>query len=123
MLSDEEKNMKIICTKCKERMKEAVLDRYEYVEGFPLFDVPAFQCKKCGNVFFTESMADKMEERTKELQRKAFGFRRSLSVSGNGLVVRIPTDLAEYLDMKEGTDVRIIPVDHKGFIVEKEEKR
>lgn len=55
--------MKIVCTKCKEEMKKVILDSYEYTEGFPLFDVPAYQCKKCGNLFFTEGVVDRMEER------------------------------------------------------------
>ncbi len=122
MLSVKEKGMKIICTKCREEMKKVVLDSYEYIEGFPLFDVPAYKCKKCGNPFFTEDMADKMEKRTEKLKMKSFGFKRTLAVSGKGLVVRVPSDLVEYLDLKEGENVRIIPVDHKGFLVEKEKK-
>lgn len=103
-------------------MKKVILDSYEYIEGFPLFDVPAYQCKKCGNLFFTEGMANKMEERTEKLKMKSFGFKRTLTVSGKGLVVRVPSDLIDYLDLKEGEDVRIVPVDHKGFLVEKEKK-
>ncbi len=60
MLSAQEKGMKILCAKCKEEMKKVILDSYEYMEGFPLFDVPAYQCKKCGNLFFTEDMTDKI---------------------------------------------------------------
>ena len=112
--------MKIICTKCKEEMKKAVLDRYEYVKDFPLYSVPAYQCRKCGNLFFTEKMVEEMEGRTEELKMHSFGFRRNVAVSGKGLAVRVPSDLASHLKLKEGDNVRIIPVNHKGFLVEKE---
>lgn len=72
MLSAKEKGMKIVCTKCREEMKKVVLDSYDYVEGFHLFDVTAYQCKKCGSLFFTEEMVDKMEERTEKLKMKSF---------------------------------------------------
>lgn len=43
-----------------------------------------------------------------------------MTVSGKGLVVRVPSDVVDYLDLKEGENVKIIPVGHKGFLVEKE---
>ncbi|MBI3413390.1 MAG: hypothetical protein HY051_04920 [Candidatus Aenigmarchaeota archaeon] len=103
-------------------MNETVLDRYEYMEGFQLFKVPGFQCKRCGNLFFTERQVDDMERRTEELKMHTFAFRRTVAVSGKGLVVRVPSDLAEHLNLKEGEAVRILPVNHDGFLVEREKE-
>lgn len=111
--------MKIMCTKCNQEMKKIVLDRYEYVKGFPLFNVHAYQCAKCSNLFFTEKMANEMEKRTKELKMHSFGFERTITTSGKGLVLRVPSDLASHLRLKEGESVKIIPVNHKGFVVER----
>lgn len=116
MLSTEENGMKVKCRKCQEVMKKRILDSYEYVEGFQLYGVPAFQCEKCCNLYFTENMVEQMEKRTKLLKMKSFGFRRSLAVSGRGLVVRIPADLIRHLDLKEGESVSILPVDHQGSL-------
>lgn len=112
------KDMKIICRKCREVMKLIHLDRYEYLEGIPLYEVPAYKCSKCGNEFFTEKMVDEMEVRSEEIRRHQFAFRRRLAVSGGGLVVRVPSDLANDLKLKEGQEVKILPVNHKGFLVE-----
>jgi len=122
MLSVKEKGLKVYCSKCNERMEEEVIDRYEYVEGFPLFNVEGFRCRKCGNLFFTEEQVDEMEERTKKLKMRLFAFKRTIAVSGKGLVVRVPADLAEYLKLKEGEEVRITPVGHKGFLVERDKR-
>lgn len=109
--------MKVTCTKCKEEMKGVVLDRYEYVKSFPLYSVYAYQYGKCGNTFFTEKMVDDMEKRTGELKMHSFGFTRTIAVSGKGLVLRVPSDLAAHLKLKEGESVKIIPVNHNGFLV------
>ncbi len=114
--------MKIVCTKCKEEMKKVVLDRYEYIKEFPLYNVSAYQCKKCGNLFFTEKMAEEMERRTEELKMHSFGFNRTITTSGKGLVLRVPSDLVSYLRLKEGESVKIIPLNHKGFLVERTSK-
>lgn len=111
--------MKVVCTKCNEEMKKAVLDKYEYVKGFPLYNVSAYQCTKCSNLFFAEKMVKEMEIRTKELKMHSFGFERAITTSGKGLVLRVPSDLVSHLKLKEGESVKIIPVDHKGFIVER----
>jgi len=111
--------MKITCLKCNEVMKKTRLDKYEYVEGTPLFDVPGYQCPRCGEFFFTEDIVDTMEERTAEIRRHEFGFKRRLTTSGGGLVVRVPPDLAQDLKLREGQQVRLLPIKHRGFVVEK----
>jgi hypothetical protein len=114
--------MRIVCTKCNENMRKTVLDRYEYVKGFPLFNIYAYQCPKCSNLFFTEKTVEDMEKRTEELKIHSFGFRRTIATSGKGLALRIPSDLALHLKLKEGENVKIIPVNHKGFVVERMSK-
>ncbi len=111
--------MKIKCRKCNEAMKHTRLDKYDYIEGTPLYDVPAYQCPICKELFFTEDMVDVMEERSAEIRRHEFGFKRRLTTSGGGLVVRVPPDLAEDLKLQEGQEVRLLPIKHKGFVVER----
>lgn len=84
--------MKTICIKCKEEMSKVILDRYEYVKGFPLSNISAYQCKNCGKLFFTENMVNEMEKRTEEMKIQSFGFERTIATSGKGLVVRVPSD-------------------------------
>lgn len=114
--------MKILCAKCSEETKKVILDKYEYVKNFPLYNVPAYQCKRCSNLFFTEKMVNEMEKRTAELKMHSFGFERRITTSGKGLVLRVPSDLASHLKLREGENVKIIPVNHKGFVVERTSK-
>lgn len=58
--------MKIVCSKCRKKMDKVILSKYEYVKKSPLHDIPAYKCKKCDNLFFTEKMINRMEKQNKE---------------------------------------------------------
>ena len=107
------------CAKCDEEMQEVLLPRYEYEEGYPLRNVNAFRCNKCGKVFFTEKQAKTMKTRTKELKEYAFGFERKVIVSGKSLVVGIPHELAQQMHIEQGQKVKIVPVAQEGFMIRK----
>lgn len=122
MLSNKKKKMVeevIYCAKCDREMKRVVLPRYEYVPGYPLRNVNAYRCARCGETFFTEEQAKGMEIATKELKELMFGFERKLTVSGRSLVLPIPRDLVVHLRFKPGHRVRIYPVNSKEMIVRK----
>ena len=107
----------IYCAKCNILVKEGMLPRYEFQEGFPLKNVNAYVCSKCDNVFFTEKQAKEMERRTEK--EYSFGFDRKVTVSGRSLVVGIPAELAEHLKRKQSQKVRIIPIARDGFMIKK----
>ena len=107
----------VYCAKCNILVKEGVLPRYEFQEGFPLKNVEAYQCRKCGNVFFSERQAKEMERRTEK--EYSFGFDRKVTISGRRLVVGIPAELADHLKIKKGQKVRIIPIAREGFMIKK----
>lgn len=109
----------IYCAKCNVQMNIGVLQRYDYEEGYPLHNVQTFKCPKCNNVFFTEEQAHEMEARTKELREYTFGFERKVTISGKSLVVGIPAELADHLNIKQGQKVKIIPVAKDGFMIRK----
>ena len=52
----------LICTKDGVEAKEIVLDSYEYEDGIPLHNIPAFECPVCGEFIFTEEQVDEMEK-------------------------------------------------------------
>ncbi len=123
MLSHKKKKMVegvIYCAKCEIPMKKIVLASYEYVQGYPLKNVPAYKCQKCGEEFFTEEQAKEMGARTEELKEYVFGFKRSVTVSGRSLVISVPHELAEYLHIKQGQKIKIVPIAKEGFMVKKE---
>jgi hypothetical protein len=75
---------------------------------------------KCpsGHVTFTEEQADILEQRTEDIKIHAFRFIRSISKSARSLVIRIPSDLAKYLDIDEKSKVEMIPLSKKRFLIE-----
>lgn len=107
------------CVKCDEEMQEVLLPRYEYVEETVLHNVNAFRCNSCEKLFFTQQQAKAMKARTQELQEYTFGFERKVLVSGKSLVVGIPQELAEHLDIHQGQTVKIYPLANEGLIVKK----
>lgn len=123
MLSNKKKKMEIdtpYCAKCNLEMKEVLLPRYEYEEGYPLHNISAYRCNKCNKTFFTEEQAKEMESRTEEIKEYLFGFERKVTISGKSLVVGIPHELAEHLHMKKGDRVKIFPVAKDGFLIRKQ---
>lgn len=107
------------CARCNKEMKEVILAKYEYEEGCPLEQVPAYRCLECGNIFFTETQAKSMKSRTLEVKQIQFGFERKVTISGKSLVVTIPYELAEHLHLKQGSKVKLFPVIKEGFVVRK----
>lgn len=85
MLSNEKKEIdmkegKWYCAKCNVEMKKTILDRYEYEEGVPLYDVEGYKCPRCNELFFTERQADKMERATEKIKEKMFVFVRKMDI-------------------------------------------
>ena len=109
----------IYCAKCNKEMKEVLLPKYEFEYGLPLHNVMAYRCDGCNKIFFTEKQAKEMEARTNELKEYRFGFERKLTVSGRSLVLGIPSDLANQLNLKQGQKVKIFPVSKDGFLIKK----
>ena len=109
----------IYCAKCDVEMKLGLIQKYEFEEGYPLHNVSSYQCLKCNKTFFTEEQARELELRTKELKEYTFGFQRKITISGKSLVVGIPSELADHLNIKQGQIVKIIPVAKEGFMIRK----
>lgn len=109
--------MTLICGKCEKEMKEVELRDYEFEEGIVLDNVRAMQCPS-GHITFTEEQADILEQRTEDIKTHAFRFIRSISKSARSLVIRIPSDLAKYLEIDEKSKVEMIPLSKKRFLIE-----
>ena len=109
----------IYCAKCNKEMNIQVVPKYEFTDGFPLHNVPAYVCEKCDNVFFTEEQAREMKTKTKEMMDRTFSFERKVTISGKSLVVGIPSELAAHLHIKKGQKVKIIPVACEGILIKK----
>lgn len=119
MVTKQMKESSIYCAKCDEEMRLILLPKYEYEEGLPLHNVGAYRCNSCGKIFFTETQAKDLEARTNEIKEYKFGFERKITVSGKSLVVTIPYEIADHLNMKAGQMVKLFPIAKEGFLIKK----
>ncbi|MBN2151858.1 MAG: YgiT-type zinc finger protein [Candidatus Lokiarchaeota archaeon] len=71
----------IICTKDKVDATEIVLNSYEYEEGIPLRNVPAFKCPVCEEFIFTEAQIDEMERKTDMIKAEMLAFERKVTLT------------------------------------------
>ena len=110
---------KIYCVNCDEEMHLTNLKNYEFEEGLVLKNVLSYKCQKCREIFFTEEQAKNMEIMTNNVKEQSFGFERKIAISGKSLVMSIPIELAKHLSIKQGTEVKILPISKQGFIVKK----
>ncbi|HZX12415.1 MAG TPA: hypothetical protein VFE88_03080 [Candidatus Nanoarchaeia archaeon] len=104
-----EMNEGIYCAKCNVQMKQGVLPKHEYEEGYLLHNVRAYQCSECNKTFFTEEQAHEREARTAEVKEYTFGFEQKVTISGKSLVVGIlqnsQTVLTSNKEQKSGSSL------------------
>lgn len=81
----------------------------ETMFGVDLGTYDAEVCDECGEVFFTSESVDKIEKRAKALGLWGLASKVRVARSGNSLVVRIPSPLARYLDIRSGQEVLVAP--------------
>ena len=68
-------------------------------------DSPYYKCTKCKGEFST---SEQMHELSDLINNK-FVFQRLIINAGRSLAVTIPSDLAQYYNLKKGEKIRIIP--------------
>ncbi len=108
---------KIFCAKCDKQMEQVLLPSYEFEEGIPLQNVESYKCFGCNRTFFTEKQSKKMEERTKKIKQNQFAFDKKISICGKSLAMGIPTELAQHINLKQGSRVKIFPLTKSSFKV------
>lgn len=83
--------------------------------GVTLGNFKADVCKKCGEAYFDEETAAKIQEKSKQLG--LFGLTKKAKVAeiGNSIAIRIPKEIAEFLNIKKGKEVTIFPEGKNGL--------
>lgn len=81
----------------------------ESMFGVDLGRYDAEVCDACGEVFFTPPSVDRIQSRAKELGLWGLASKVKIARSGNSLVVRIPSPLARYLEIRSGQEVLVAP--------------
>lgn len=95
------------CVFCEIETKKQDVDYKEY--GVSLGKFPAMVCPQCKEIFFDAETAKKIQIRSKE--KGFFGLSKKVKVGkiGGSLMIRIPKEIAKFVHLKEGKEVRINP--------------
>ena len=98
------------CAVCKAGTYEKKKVSYEFL-GQMIGRFEGFVCNSCNDTVFESHASDQIEAEVKK--RGLWGLRARTKVSkvGNALDVRIPKDLAAFLDLRKGQEVILEPVD------------
>jgi YgiT-type zinc finger domain-containing protein len=108
--------MAMECPMCDGKLKKG-RSRFSY-HDIEFGEYDADICAKCGEVFFTEEASDEIDRKAKELGLWGLEARSKVSYSGNSLMVRIPREIAEFMDLEKGDGIRIHPEGKKRLVVE-----
>ena len=105
------------CPICSGELKRKKI--HELMFGVDLGEFPADICAKCGESFTDEATTMRIEEAAKRKGIWGLGRKTKVTKTGNSIAVRIPKEIAEYLDLVPGKEAYIHP-DGKKLVIEGE---
>jgi|SRR3989344_8020779 len=88
----------------------------EEMFGVYLGEFPAQICSECGESFTNSETMKKIEESAKQKGIWGLGTKTKVTRTGNSLAIRIPKNIAKYLNLKEGKEAYIHPEKNKIII-------
>lgn len=77
--------------------------------GVFLGNFSAYVCKKCGEIYFDEKTAEKIQHKSKQMGLFGLAKKAKVAEIGNSIAIRIPKEIAEFLKLKKGKEVIIFP--------------
>ncbi len=105
------------CVLCNGNLEHKTVEYTEF--GVSLGSFKGQICTRCDETFFDAETVDKIQARSKELGLFGLSAKKTkVAQVGNSLAVRIPKEIALFVNMKKEEDVRIIPKNKKEIIVE-----
>ncbi len=109
------KNQK--CPLCGEGVLQQKKVKYE-VYGEPLGEFTAQACTACKEEWFDQKISQEIE--ALEKKKGLFGLSRKskISYSGNSLIVRIPEQIARFMNLKREEEIIIYPEGKNKIVVE-----
>jgi len=82
----------------------------KYLEfGIDFGEYPAEICSHCGEIYFDSATVSKIQEKSKKLGLFGLAKRTLVGVSGNSLAIRIPKEVAKFVNLRKGEAVLVKP--------------
>lgn len=105
------------CIMCgKGDLKEKIVEYKEF--GVSLGRFKGEVCSSCGESFFDSSVGKRMQLRSKELGLFGLSKKTKVAQVGNSLAIRIPKEIATFLNLKKKEEVRLVPKGPRELSVE-----
>jgi len=95
------------CALCNGKLKGRLIEYSVY--GVSLGKFPAKVCEKCNEQWFDEETSRKIEEAEKKADLFGLSRESKVSYSGNSLIIRIPKDIAKFMNLTKDSEVVIYP--------------
>ncbi len=97
------------CIICGHNTVKKNIDYGEF--GILIGNFRAEICAKCGETYFDEEVAEKIQQKSKELGLFGLAKKAKIAEVGNSIAIRIPKEIAKFLDLKKGKEVILMPKD------------
>ena len=88
----------------------------EEMFGVYLGDFKALICNKCGESFTDEKVTELIQKTAKAKGVWGLGKKTKITKTGNSLAIRIPKEIANFLNLKNGSEAYIHPDKNKLII-------
>ena len=103
------------CPVCDKGVLRKVMEKHTMF-GVDLGTYPGEKCNNCGELFTDSSIMKKIEITAKQKGIWGLGKKTKIAKAGNSLAIRIPKDIAKFLNLKIGKEAFIHPETNKLII-------
>ena len=95
------------CSECGGKIVKKKVDFSVY--GISLGKFEAEVCQKCGEELFSEEVSDQIDEAAKKRGLWGLESRTRVGIAGDGLVIRVNKRIAQFMGLRKGEEVTLIP--------------
>jgi len=100
------------CPLCeKSGLVKKKVDYFQFGINMGKFD--ALVCEHCHETIFEGKVSEQIEKKAKELGVWGLAKKTKIGTSGSSLDVKVPKQIAEFLNLQKGQDVIIEPIGKK----------
>jgi len=99
----------------------SIKTRLELYDGSVIInDVDALYCPECNEELMTSEQVAAAKERVKDMLPafQAFSLRKKITKVGNSLTIPLAKELAEYMNLKKGEEVKITLKNRNRLIID-----
>lgn len=101
---------------CDGKTVQKMVEHKEF--GIFLGKFKAEVCTQCGETYFDEQTAEKIQLKSKELGLFGLAKKAKVAEIGNSIAIRIPKEIAKFLNLRKGKEVILLPKNKHDLLVQ-----